>query len=335
MPEARETPKVVGGNVPTVRQDGEAVGIFLADMHLSEMPPVSRCVESGTGWLKVQKEYMLQLAAIQLVHKCPIFIAGDIFNKWDCTPHLLSHAISWFKELRDVYAIPGNHDIPNHNRMELGRSAFWVLVEAGVITPLSGLAGIGPLVVYPFPYGSKVEKRVQSRKDLCLHVALIHDYIWTADTGHPFADEGKRVKHWYSRLEGYDVAFYGDNHIPFSVTKEGKCTIVNAGCFIKRSADEISLEPRVWLLFSDGFVSFKKLNTSQDRFLEAKGEKVMMEKALEIDLAEFTNELLRLNSQRLDFCRTVLSWIERANIPEDVKSYMLRAIGTLGKRGPL
>ena len=43
---------------------------------------------------------------------------------------LISFAI---RELPSCYAIPGQHDLPNHSYTDIQRSAYWVLVEAGII----------------------------------------------------------------------------------------------------------------------------------------------------------------------------------------------------------
>ncbi len=105
----------------------QVLGIFVSDIHFSEVAPVARSCEPD--WLLAQKRYVDQLRSFQKKHNAPIFIAGDVFDKWNSSAHLINHILVWIAGL-DIYAIPGNHDCPHHNYKQLGRSSYWTLVEA-------------------------------------------------------------------------------------------------------------------------------------------------------------------------------------------------------------
>lgn len=303
----------------------QVVGIFCSDVHFSENPPVARSVE--TDWFKVQERYCEQLYDLHRKYNAPVFIAGDLFTRWDSRAHLISQVISWIKPFKP-YCIPGNHDLPGHNYLELLKSAYWTLVQADAITHLSpgGTDTIGSLIIHPFPYGHKVVPP-NLKTSLCLNVALIHDYIWSHGTGYIDAPEGQRLKYWKKKLEGYDIAVFGDNHKPFLIKGENRCSVLNCGSLMRLNSDQVEHKPIVGLLYSDGEMRKHYLNCEQDKFLDAGAELKEIEKGLEIDLSEFTEELQNLQSERLDFTKVVLRWMEKHSIPPQIRTVILRAIG--------
>jgi hypothetical protein len=318
------------GAVPSVPEKvGEVVGLFVADMHFSDTPPIARSCEKD--WIQVQEEYVEQLWKIQRNYQVPIFIAGDIFNKWNSSPYLISAVISWLKGPNNIYAIPGNHDTPNHNPKELHRSAYWTLLEAGVIINLEEIVGheIGKLAIGAFPFGSEVIP-CSPADGLALEVAIIHSYIWTEKTGHMGASQESRYGSWSEKLRGYDVAIFGDNHKPFTV--KAKIGVVmplvyNCGTFMRRHSDEKDIRPSVGLLYSDGEMRREYLDTSKDQFIDPKEEIATLEKTLEMDLTKFADELSRLSSDHVDFSKAVRMWAKKNKVAPEVEQLMLKCLG--------
>ena len=191
----------------------QVIALCVADLHLSEKPPVARSVEQN--WLGVQEGYINQLRELQTYHIAPIFIAGDLFDTWHSSAHLITHVIRWLWGM-EIYAIPGNHETPHHSYIQMEKSAYYTLVEAGVIKTLTpgGSQSVGPMTVYPYPYGFEIQPPDKDT-GLSLKVALIHNFIWTKTTGHPMATEETRFAAWAKKLEGYDIAIFGDNHFPW------------------------------------------------------------------------------------------------------------------------
>lgn len=306
------------------------VGIFCSDIHWTEHPPVARGVEDN--WLKVQESYVKQLRLLQVQHHmAPIFVAGDLFDKWNSSIYLVNCVLGWLWEM-EVYAIPGNHDIPFHNVLELSRSAYWTLVEAGAVKHLTagGPHCVGNVMVHPFPSGAEVTPPCKDTNSLCTNVALIHDLIWTDKTGYEGASEDKKLTPWLKKLKGYDAAFFGDNHSGFSfVPKEDsqfKTSIFNCGSFMRRHTDERDNKPSVGLLKSDGSVSRHYLSCENDRFADAELVK-QFESATGIDLTDFVEELLSNHSEPMLFSNIVLRWLEREKPDDEVRKIMLRCTG--------
>ena len=309
------------------------IAIVSGDWHLSESPPVVRSVEPD--WLAVQAGYLKQLKTLQQdLRGVPILVAGDLFDRWNSLAHLINHALSWLKGMK-VYAIPGNHDLPNHNHDQLRRSAYWTLVEAGVIIDMqpSLSYNAGLFTCWPFPHGFKVTPPNRG-SDVAIHVALIHDYIWTKDTGHAEAPEDKRLGAWLRRLQGYDVAVFGDNHKSILKVSREKLapyhpiTVFNCGSLMRRTTDERDYKPCVGLLHADGTIKRHHLDTSKDRFIDLDDSVTkQLEKGLEIDLAGLTEELSRLHMEKLDFAKLVLRLCEKHKVPAEVRTVILRCLG--------
>src|SRR4051812_32063920 len=92
IPEGKKSGKTAEGKMPVVQP--RVIGIFLADLHWSEKAPISRSAEPD--WMEVQKEQMRQLRDLQIhLGKPPIFVAGDLFHKWNSPPILISNVLSW------------------------------------------------------------------------------------------------------------------------------------------------------------------------------------------------------------------------------------------------
>lgn len=320
------------------------MGAAISDLQLWDKAPVARLAEDS--WLRTQEYYFDQVRAVLRKHGCPLLIAGDIFDRWHASPQLISHAIEWFRGM-EVWAIPGNHDMPNHSYTELERSAYWTLVEAGVIHNLfpsgdpaiaedgPGAASVGAgMMVTPFPYGFDVRPPTNTHS-LCINVALIHSYIWTKSTGYEGAPEEATWGSWVSKLKGYDVAIFGDNHKGF-ITK-GKRDhfdtawpwIGNCGTFIRRHSDERDYKPGIILIHADGNLTRHLLVTDKDRFTSMEETVQGVQSSLSVDLTDFMEELSAAErSERLDFTKAVLHYINHHDsVDQETKTLLLRAIG--------
>jgi hypothetical protein len=60
----------------------------------------------------------------------PIVYVGDIWDHYRQPPEAINWAI---RELPKGYAIPGQHDLRHHNYEDIKKTAYWTLMEAGVI----------------------------------------------------------------------------------------------------------------------------------------------------------------------------------------------------------
>lgn len=309
------------------RVQKEVVAILGADWHLMHKPPLARLDEED--WYEAQGRYLDQIRKLQgVVNPIPVIVAGDLFHKWNPPVELVNFAL---KRMPVVHAVPGQHDLPNHQYSLIGKSAYWTLVEAGKVinipagkTPLEVVSG-NPLRLWGFPWGFPVRGCIDP-PSICLDIAVIHDYIWSKqETCFYGADKEKKVNKWASKLRGYHLAVFGDNHIPFKLRNDEKdLTILNCGSLMRLTVSQRDYQPAVWLLRKDGSVVRHLLDISQDKFLEG-----LEEKGVEKDLSrldEFLHQLTTLSESAIDFSSAVLKFLREEKIGGKVKHYILKAL---------
>ena len=311
-------------------QDEKVLAIFCADIHLSLKPPVWRSAEPD--WFAAQARPLLEIQELQNEYKCPVICAGDIFDRyrktadgWNAPPELINFAINY---LPDMHAIPGQHDLPNHQYDDIERSAYWTLVKAGKINnmaPASVRTLSDQMVVYSLPYLYKIEPCLEEKN--YVRVAVVHDYIWIPGHSYPDAPDEKRLKKLSQnkvggKFYGYDVVVYGDNHKGFS-TYAGKTQIFNCGTLMRRKSDEIDYRPQVGLLLESGEVVSHYLDTSEDKYITA--AEVVVKETLE--MGELVTDLQKLGKSALDFVDAMKQYMHKhGKMTSEAKQVIIEAM---------
>ena len=296
------------------------VALLCSDLHLSHRQPVCRSGESS--WYEAQARPLKQLSALQERYDCPVVMAGDLFDRFNEPAELINFAIDMFP--RNVWAIPGQHDLAHHGYSRIHKSAYWTLVKSGVI---SNLEPDQPnqisdeVACYGYPWGFDPEPIVPSKHGLT--IAAIHAFVWKGrSTGHPGAPDDSKVQKWRERLQGYHVAVFGDNHIPFMSGRNP--TIFNCGCFQRRTKAEIPTQPGVGLLYVDGSVATVPFNVSEDIFLNTNTLRSVESRS---ELSGLVDQLSSLTDDTsLDFASTVREILKESKCSSGVRSLVLRAI---------
>ena len=309
------------------------IAVLISDLHLSLRQPSCR---ADKDWMAVQANYLEQVREEAGPYdRIPVLCAGDIFDRWNPPPELINFALKHLPP--KMLCVPGQHDLPNHNISDMHRSGYGVLKRAGKITDLSQCTSggnhqcyvhkDGDFVARGFGWDQDIESPVYESLKMpqTLHIALIHKYCWMEGKSYPDAPADANVNAFRKQLKGYDVAVFGDNHKRF-MTEVGKCTVVNCGGFIRRKSDEIGRKPSMGLLHSDGTVTWKRLDTSQDLFHE--GEDKRDEVA--VDMKDFIDELFKLGEQGLDFVEAVKNHLRDDDIKPEVKQIILKSLEANG-----
>ena len=302
----------------------EVIAILLADLHLTIKPPVWRSVESD--WLQVQRRVLLEVSLLQHKYDCPVFCAGDIFDKWNSCPELINLAIEFLPD--DMYGIPGQHDLPLHQYDDIHRSAYLTLVKADKIQNILPDCRVvkDNMVIQGFPFGYGITPCSQKDKER-LDIAVVHDYVWIPKYSYPDAPREKQLGVFTctkkdERWKSYDVVVYGDNHKGFQI-QFGKTTIFNCGTLMRRKSDEIDYKPQVGLLLKSGEVVPHYLDISQDKYLETmEGEEIESE----LDIADFIKELEKLGTTALDFKDAINQFLHRGKTSDEAKQIIINAM---------
>lgn len=310
-----------------MRPESPAIAVLCADIHLSHKPPLARTAEDD--WYEVTGRVLRQLVSAATTtdgYLLPIVCSGDLFDKWNPPPELINFVLEHSPHL---YAVPGQHDLPLHRYDLVKKSAYWTLVEAGVVTTLKPdkpveVSGRTPLRLHGFPFGFPV-KPLEEPHDLTIEVAVVHDYFWkNSSTSFPDAPPEKRASSRWEQLRGYDVIVTGDNHIPFKVVND-KQTLWNCGGLFRRRSDEIDHDPSVGILHADGTVTRRKLDCSEDKFLDV-DELVVTKEFMD---SGFLDELAKLGDSALDFGAAMKYQMDKLGdrVSPAVKEAILRAMG--------
>lgn len=312
----------------------EVLAIFLADIHLSLKAPLWRSAEPD--WLAAQARPLAEVRKLQERHKCPVICAGDVVNKWNCSAELINWALEYLPEM---YSIPGQHGLPNHQYDDIHRSAYQTLVKAGKIKNLKPM-GVTTvklmngkrLVLCAYPPGYEIESIISGSQDDKdegdIWIAVVHDYVWIPGHSYPKTPDEKRLKYYpkHKKYFGYDVIVYGDNHKGFSTTM-GRTPIFNCGTLMRRKSDEIDYKPQVGLLLESGKVVPHYLDTSEDKHLDAAemGGKKERERP-DLDMAEFMDELGKLGKSALDFKDAMKQFLHSGKTSPEAEQIILKAM---------
>ena len=224
----------------------KADAILVADVELRMYSPVCR---TDDYWETV-KGKIAWLRELQHEHDgCPIFSAGDLFEKrYKTNPNneLTGWAIQNLP--RPWFDIPGNHDLPGKSIDNYDRSAMSVLEKAGSLTSTKDYFEIiGDHCVYGFPFGSEIEE--PSLFNEKKNIALIHTLVYKDKLPFPGC-VGYEAQEIMDLLPGFDLIVTGDNHQTFTL-RDGDRILVNPGSLKRDDADQVKHKPCVFLWFAE------------------------------------------------------------------------------------
>jgi len=299
------------------------IAICCSDLHLSLKAPVARAGEED--WLEAQRRPLVQLGELAKKHDAPILCAGDIFDRWNSPPELINWAI---ENVPYMYAIPGQHDLPLHNRKFIRKSAYWTLHCLGNAKTGKGMNhlfpdypyGINGVCVESFPWA--VDIIPPDNNDGRLHVALVHQYVWIEGRSYPGAPKEAKLSSNKKALKGWDVVIFGDNHKGF-LGSVGDTTVFNCGGLQRRKSDEIDYTPWVGLLYDDGTIEPHLLDCSDDIITETVSRRDPKD---DVGLQEFLEELTKLQDTGLDFEEAMKRVLEEKKPSPAVRKLILEAM---------
>lgn len=294
--------------------------ILVSDLHLQARPPVARSTEPD--WFAAMARPLNEIANLAADHGCPVLYAGDIFDRWNAGPEVINFAL---KYLPEGYAIPGQHDLPNHNYDDIRKSAYWTLVAAGHIENIRAgkWVHVDDMYIHGFPWG--YNPTPVGREVGIMQVAIVHKFIWTADTGYTGAPKDEHLGTYKGSLAGYDVVAFGDNHKGFIRRLGNGPWVCNCGGLMRRKTDERDYRPGVGLLMGDGSVQRHYLDTTQDAFIELTAAAETVDRLL--DMTEFVEGLRGLGANdALDFDASVRRFLTNNEVPDRVREIILASL---------
>ncbi len=306
----------------------KVIAILCSDIHIESVPSWRSAEEN---WFEAMARPLNELRELSNQHEVPIVCAGDIFTRWFAGPELINFAI---KHLPKMYSVRGNHDLPNHRHEEVTRSAYWTLVEAGIIQDLTkpvhhSSEAYPDLVLHPFAWNQEIvpfdaEKFSHWVEDgKFIHLAVVHKYIWKEGCGHIDALADAKVSNFRKVLQGYHASVFGDNHTSFMVGKPGQHMLINCGSLLRRHANDINHKPMVGLLHDDGSIKPYYLDISLDKHVESVAKPV---KKHETDTTKVLEGFKGLGKDSLDFRAAIRHRLDALKPNQEVTGLVLRSI---------
>jgi DNA repair exonuclease SbcCD nuclease subunit len=285
-----------------------ADAILSADWHLREDQP--------EAWTEDYREALGDtldfVNELQQEHECPILVAGDLFDrhggslrKW-VSPGFQRWVMEHLPQ--NIWCVPGQHDLPQHNINAYDKSCLAVLEEAGRIRVMldDSLSMAFNLHMRGFPYGAELTGPEKSERESVPLIALVHAMTFRRRKPYPGC-EAPNGNALMDQMKGFDLIVTGDNHQPFTVEKDGRL-LVNSGSLMRMTAAQIDHEPRVYLWDAEtntvepvfipqreGALSrdhIEKMNERDDRidaFVEALEDDVEIGLCFEDNLKSFLN----------------------------------------------
>jgi len=240
-----------------VKSSSPPTAILTADWHIRPTAPVCRTDDFlAAMWKKV--EFVLDLA---VEHCCPILMAGDIGLKSQWPNWLLEEFIRKVsqKEIWGFYAIPGQHDLPNHQLNQWREAAIGVLHEAKSVIFL-GTDGDGEsegimlgekkaFNIYFFPYGIEIKNPSDKNDLVSPPIAIAHTLVTERAPEEFLTDKARSAISLLQKFPEYNLILTGDNHKSFVVEHEGRL-LVNPGSLMRTAADQVDHKPRVYLWYA-------------------------------------------------------------------------------------
>lgn len=315
----------------------KADAIITADWHITGTP--FRCRTDDV--LKTQWNKVEDILWLQREHKCPILIAGDIFDKAKPPLWVVNNLLVLLKQNEEieprattlglsVVAIPGNHDMPNHNRELLSKSAYGLLGEALNLNTFIDLSDPEDNIYLSKKYcvvGFGFDNKLSNQDiDLAFNtdrkVALAHMMTYKGRAPYPGCTAPGCVS-LLKQFPEYDLIVTGDNHKTFTAEYEGRL-LINPGSMLRKAADQINHKPCVFLWYADD-------NTCEPHYLPAPKDAITtehLEEAEEHDLRiqAFANRLDGKFEAGLNFTENLKNFLRENKVPDSVQSKIWEAV---------
>jgi DNA repair exonuclease SbcCD nuclease subunit len=249
--------------------------ILCSDMHLREDTPV--CYTGD--YQEEQWECLYFISDLQKKYDCPVVHGGDLFNKYNTSPWLLSMTARYLP--KKFFTIAGQHDLKAHS--------FELIDKSGINT----LAVTEQLILLPrvhfgytpddfhYQQDAGIENWVLPNKERKLdltgwqEISKIDKISVSKDIRKPFPDASNPIKHrkilvWHKlayqtipfpgatggnakellKKYPYDLILTGDNHQSFVEEYQGRL-LVNPGSMMRMTAAQIDHRPRVYLWYAE------------------------------------------------------------------------------------
>jgi hypothetical protein len=285
--------------------------IIGGDLHTADLAPECR----SDNYLDALLQKEVWLGAMQHQYgDIPIIRPGDVFNHWAGGGTEVINRLLAVWPRGPVLAVPGQHDLPQHNVTLQRKTAFQNLVMNGrmvdvAVTPFFLADGIH--VVRGCAWGQQPPAPPVRTMG---NILVWHVTTWQK----PFMPgqlngDAERLLRMH---KGYDLICTGDNHQTF-VVADGIRQLVNAGSEMRMTAAQIDHKPCVYLWqagkpvkqvffpISPGVISREKVEQAREKEERTSAFVSKLEGGDEIACSFNDNIEVMLKEENSDVCTVV------------------------------
>lgn len=308
--------------------------LVMSDIHFRDKAPVWRSPEPNwqdyMGSMFVEINELADKLCSHGNDRMLLAIAGDLFDRWDVSFETFRTAVSCFSDLlyaKQMFAVPGQHDLPNHSYEQKRRSAFGMLdvaftkayyrdvhnrtfIDDGDRFDLYGVGWEGELNTNQFQYDSDRA------------IVLLHRYVWMDGCSYPGATKTDGCAAVAKELKRPQLIISGDNHIGFW---DGKYRVFNCGSLYRATRDQINYRPRIGIVTEKLDIIPYYLDTEFDKYLTEDNVAEVVDHKNDLEVDEFLQELRKMGRGGLDYLEAIKRFCLKENIDKEVR-LLLREI---------
>ena len=292
--------------------------IFVGDVHLKGSNPISRkdnYAEVILNKIKFIREYATSIDCSSII------FLGDIFDTVNTSLQYFSRCLSIFKEFAvhgiDLYTIVGNHDLRYDSMDTLSVTPLGILIESGAIKLLDSLT-----IDDVYIQGCHFPDTPKNNNNVDLYsILLLHRFYESGFNEEPITKDNMISL-------GYDTYILGHDHRPYTTIRIEDVKdihVIRPGSLARNSSDSYNKirKPRILVMDTE---------TKEFHYVEVPSEsskEIFFEKEEEstLSMAELVEYLRSSYHTSNDSIR---SYIETAEIPDDIKSLIQTYLDILG-----
>jgi len=279
--------------------------IIVSDLHIRDKIPEYRT----ESFINDMFDKVKQIKELEEEEQCRVLCAGDVFDRWKTSTELISRLIDVFPYY--FYSIYGQHDLPNHNKELLHKSAFGFMMKLGYISNPEKIKNVS---IKTFPYGEELPKRYDGKEQ------IIIAHILTWKDKEPFPDaKGNNAQMMFKRFPKAELIVTGDNHQQFVVTNEKGQVLINPGSMLRTSKSQIDFKPAMFIYdFDSKEVEIVPFELNKNAFRE---EAIETKELKEVELMNFVENIDNPDLElELNFESNLKQFMYANNIKDKVKS---------------
>jgi len=298
----------------------QPTAIIASDLHLRSTRPICR---KDDYWL-AQLTKIAYLRKLMDKYKCPLFLAGDIFDRGISSPSTEKLLIQQFSN-KEIYCIPGQHDLINHKRLSWKEGSLGVLEASFIVNVLSNetlVLSNYNIRLHGVPYGEEIENNLPAKgyyNVLMLHTLTVNKGpLWFGD------EKSISAKSLLRKYPAYDLIIVGDNHQPFVVEYKRRI-LVSPGSMMRMSIDQVNHKPRAYLWYAeDNVVEEAYYPIEEDVFLSETTS--IKRKEDREQLEAFITNLNEQYDFSMNFTENIEKWIQGNKVSNQVEEEIWKAL---------